>query len=51
MLDSDRDAAYNIVLSIFLGIIIVIFAHYMHDSPRTLVLTSDRKEPFDHTCS
>ena len=51
MIDPIRDNKYNIILSVFLGIAIVLFLHlyFTFESPVTLVLNSDKTEPFINT--
>ena len=46
-LDSKRDNIYNIILSIFLGVSIILGLHYLHDSTRMIVLKSNRTEGFE----
>ena len=47
MIDPTRDNLYNIILSVFLGIMIVLGLHFIHESPRTVTIKSDRTEPFN----
>ena len=50
MIDPVRDNIYNIILSIFLGIILIIAVEFILDSPRTVTLLSDRTEGFANKC-
>jgi len=50
MIDPVRDNIYNIILSIFLGVVLIIAFNFLHDSPRTVIILSDRSEPFDSKC-
>lgn len=47
MIDPTRDNIYNIILSLFLGVVVVLGLHFIHESPRTITIKSDRTEPFD----
>ena len=50
MLDPERDNIYNIILSLFLGVSVIMIIDFFHDSPRTVTLISDRHEPFSSKC-
>ena len=41
MLDDRRDNAYNIILSIFVGVFVVLAVHNLYDSPRIIIVESN----------
>ena len=45
MIDQELKPYYDILLSIFLGIIIVLLLHYSYDYPRTIIIDDN----FDKT--
>jgi hypothetical protein len=46
-LDPDRDNRYNIIMSLFLGVVFVLGLNSMYDNTKTIVLKSDRTEGFN----
>jgi hypothetical protein len=38
MLDVNRDNIYNIILSIFLGVFIILFINYFYEFPRIIII-------------
>lgn len=43
MIDKKMEPYYNILISIFLGVVLIIAIHCMYDSPRTIVVVSDHE--------
>lgn len=48
MIDQKMEPYYDILISIFLGICLIIAIHSMYDSPRVLVIEDD-SEKFKNT--
>lgn len=48
MIDKKLEPYYDILFSLFLGIIIILFLYSFYDSPRTLIFVSDDKELFNN---
>lgn len=46
MIDKKLEPTYDILLSIFLGIVIIFLLYNMYDSPRSVVVVSNDKETF-----
>jgi hypothetical protein len=48
MIDKKFEPYYDILLSVFLGVIIIIILHNMYESPRIIVIEDDNKEYFSN---
>lgn len=48
MIDNIRDNIYNIILSIFLGVFLILSINFIHELPITVTLDSNRFESFDN---
>lgn len=46
MIDKKLGPYYDILFSIFFGIVIILLLHYMYDSPRSVIFLSNDKEKF-----
>lgn len=48
MIDKKLEPYYDILFSIFLGVVIILLLHNIYDSPRSVVVISNDKEMFNN---
>jgi hypothetical protein len=46
MIDKKLEPYYDILFSIFIGIIIILLIHNIYDSPRSVIIAANDKEKF-----
>lgn len=52
MIDKKMEPYYDIMISIFIGIILILFLHNMYESPRIIIIEKDSdKFKKSHQCS
>lgn len=54
MIDKKLEPYYDKLLSIFIGVVIVLIIHNLYDSPRNIIVISDKqymKQKCDKLCS
>jgi len=49
MIDKKLENYYNIMISIFLGVLIIIITNMLYDRPRTIELLASKDEHFENT--